>query len=347
MNLMKIIYETNDIYKLLDMYDNFTYFHSYDELEKKYVCDYIVQRIIYFLCKYGKLNCKNINFSKLSDDDLFRIHNFQNLYNYVNSMNEPMEIVRMNISCNDSKYQDNDLFFPFFMKKFNDIISEYNINNLVNLYEEIYKLNSIIIHCYLNLIYEQFLNYIYLMDVNQLNNFYTNNIQRNDSIFHKVKIYYDKLVWICYYLIFIYLTNDLHQLCLLYHDFCNHESFKIFSPTVLINTKIRIIKKIIFILYNMSFEEIKKFRIYIINNHDNYFKLLLKNYNRIFFHIYLLAHFYNPTITNLQKSVSLEKLKKIDIPVPYHDILHFIKKIEHDMIVQNQIDSINEFCMDY
>ena len=185
------------------------------------------------------------------------------------------------------------------------------------------------------------------MDVNELHDFYQKNIKKIDSILCKVEIHYEKLIWISYYLLYIYLTDDLHQLCMLYYDLCKNDSFKIFCKTVLINTKIRIIKKIIYVIYHMSFDNLKKFKIYMLHNHNNYFKMLFKNYNRILFHIYLLNHFYNPSITNIQKYRSLQRLKNIDMPVPYYDIQYFVKKMENDIIIQNQADSINEYGVDY
>lgn len=348
MDPYQLIYKTKDINDLLEIYKNIRKLKLYINEDNKKILNFIVEKIIYHMFNLN-LYCKNsYDMSILSNNDKFRIDYFSELINQLNKITDAIDIVYMNIYYVDNNYKDNNIFFHRYILKFNNIIKSYSCKDLIDLYVNIENTNSLVSFCYTNCIYDELINFIFSLNIELLEDFYKFYLLNENSLFKKIKLYYDVFCWICYYLIYIYNTFELEQLCMLYYDLSKDESFiKLFSLSIRSNLKSIIFKKIIYIMYSSKYSELILYKKYIKNDEKNYFKLCLKNYNRLIFHILMLSYFYNNAIPDILKIKTINKIKNKNFYIPIHDIKLLIYVVENIIIDKIQENSINELLMDY
>jgi len=348
MDVYEFIYKTYDICDLLEIYKNINNIQIFTEEYTLLLNNFIVQKIMYKINKYN-LVLNNDNLITMSENDKFRILVFNDLIIKLKNYDDPFDIIIMNIYNTDNFYRDNNFLIKTYYEKFHTIVKDYTCIQLIDLFEKINVMKSIVLNYYMYIIYDEIVDFVFSLNIEYINHFYTHHLIDNDSIFKKLGSYYENICWITYYLIYIYQCDEIYQLCLLYREFCKDKIIlDIFSKNVRINVKNIIIKKIIYILYITSHEDILKLKRKYMEYSENYFVLLLKNYERVIYHILMLSYFYDTNIPNLFKLKTLENIQNSKILyIPHYDIKNMINIIKNNILNDIQENCINEIFMDY
>jgi len=348
MDVYEFIYKTYDISDILEIYKNINEKKIFTEEDTLLINNFIVEKIMYKIYKYNLVLTYN-NLIIMNENDKYRILFYNELITKLNNFVDPFDIVLMNIHNSENFYKDNNFLIKSYYQKFQNIVKSYTCFQLIELFEKINFMESIVLNYYLYLIYDEIVDFVFSLHVEYLNDFYKYHLNIDNSVFKKLGLYYENVCWIAYYLIYIYECDAIYQLCLLYRDLCKEKNIiSLFSKNVRINLKTIIIKKIIYLLYRTSHEDILKFKNKYMNYRENYFILLLKNYDRVVYHILMLSYFYNTKIPNLLKLKTLENLEYSEILyIPQHDIKNMIFIIKNNIINDIQENCINEQLMDY
>lgn len=348
MDVYEFIYKTYDICDLLEIYKNINDIKIFNEEDTLSLNNFIVEKIIYKIYKYN-LVLNNNSLIMMNENDKFRILFFNELITKLNNFVDPFDIILMNIYNSENFYRDNNFLIKTYYKKFQNIVKSYTCFELIELFEKINYMKSIVLNYYLYLIYDEIVDFVFSLSAEYINHFYTYYLNVDNSAFKKLGLYYENICWVAYYLIYIYECDEIYQFCLLYRDLCKEKNIiNLFSKNVRTNLKTIIIKKIICLIYRTSHEDILKLKRKYMNYRENYFILLLKNYDRVVYHILMLSYFYNTKIPNLLKLKTLENLENSEILyIPHHDIKNMIFIIKNIIINDIQENCINEQLMDY
>lgn len=348
MDVYEFIYKTYDICDLLEIYKNINDIKIFNEEDTLSLNNFIVEKIIYKIYKYN-LVLNNNSLIMMNENDKFRILFFNELITKLNNFVDPFDIILMNIHNSENFYRDNNFLIKTYYKKFQNIVKSYTCFELIELFEKINHMKSIVLNYYLYLIYDEIVDFVFSLSAEYINHFYTYYLNVDNSAFKKLGLYYENIYWVAYYLIYIYECDEIYQFCLLYRDLCKEKNIiNLFSKNVRTNLKTIIIKKIICLIYRKSHEDILKLKKKYMNYRENYFILLLKNYDRVVYHILMLSYFYNTKIPNLLKLKTLENLENSEILyIPHHDIKNMIFIIKNIIINDIQENCINEQLMDY
>jgi hypothetical protein len=344
MSAFELIYKTNDIVKLLEIYKNLYSLNLFSSEDNENLADYIVVKIMYMIIN-KKIDIYQYELTMLLENHKYRIDYFTHLIIDINNIDDPLYIITMNIYFIDNNYKDNILLLDLYFYKFKKIIYYYDCKKLISLYENIIKLDSLIIFSYINIIYYDIINFIFSLNIENLEDLYNNHLIIDFSIFKKLHIFYDSICWICYYLIYIDNTYEIEQLCLLYYDISKYPSFlKEFCNYTRTKLKLRTFEKIIQIIFKTDYKTLQEYQY----TKNMYFKLVLRNYERLLFNIFMLSYFYDEKIPNILKMKTINNLKNKNIDfIPRTDIVFLVKYVENIIINDIQENCINECQMEY
>jgi len=345
MNVYEFIYKTYNIYDLLEIYKNINSINLFSHEDTILINNYIIEKLIYNINKYY-INIYDYPLAILHENDKYRIILFYDLMYKIQNTNDAFDIIIINMHNIEYFYADNIFLISTYYEKFQKIINKYSCIQLIDLFEKITLMESMISDYYLYMIYDEIVNFVFSLTMEHLTHFYTYILIPEHSDFKKIKSYYYDICWITYYIIYIDGCDDIYELCLLYKDFCNEIIYKLFK-NARTNIKTLIIKKIILLLYMMPHDDILKLKNKYKECNENYFIYLLKNYDRIIYHILMLSYFYDSKIPDLLKLKTIKNLEnKKNICIPLYDIKNMIYIIENIIINDIQENCINEQLME-
>jgi len=209
MDVYEFIYKTYDISDILEIYKNINEKKIFTEEDTLLINNFIVEKIMYKIYKYN-LVIDNDCLIIMNENDKYRILFFNKLITRLNNFVDPFDIILMNIHNSENFYRDNNFLIKTYYQKFQNIIKSYTCFELIELFEKINFMKSIVLNYYLYLIYDEIIDFVFSLRVDYINPIYTYYLNTNNSVFKKMGSYYENVCWIAYYLISIYECNEIY-----------------------------------------------------------------------------------------------------------------------------------------
>jgi len=126
--------------------------------------NFIVEKIMYKIYKYNLVLTYN-NLIIMNETDKYRILFFNELITKLNNFVDPFDIVLMNIHNSENFYKDNNFLIKSYYKKFQNIVKSYTCFQLIELFEKINFMESIVLNYYLYLIYDEIVDFFFSLHV--------------------------------------------------------------------------------------------------------------------------------------------------------------------------------------